>query len=232
MNKAIVLLSGGIDSATCAAIACDRHDKVLPIHFSYGQQTEDLEASMAHHQRHHLNEIYDGVLDKVHYIDYEHVFENFEGGLTINGKDFSHMEEDDGRSSGYVPMRNLHFITTAAGMADVLDIQYIYHGAQGGDEADYPDCRPAFMSAAGAAISKSLPVGQNIGLKAPLINSSKESVIKKADKFGVEFKYTYSCYSSTNISEPSPCGQCPACEERIAAFQAAGIEDPHMPNNV
>lgn len=229
-DRAIVLLSGGIDSATAMAIACNTHESVRPIHVRYGQQTAELERQMAINQRNHLSREYEGchvgVLDV---IDYSDVFEYFAAGVANPDKTFEGGTEDDGRSVGYVPMRNLHLIATAAAIADVDGAEYVYHGAQGGDEADYPDCRPVFMSSAERAISFSVPDSQRLELQTPLLSFSKPEVIQVAEKLGVEFQYTYSCYKATSIRNPSPCGECPACEERISAFEEAEVEDPYMP---
>lgn len=228
-RSAVVLMSGGIDSATCMALACNGYDEIHPIHFDYGQQTAGLELSMAQQQRDHLAEEYPGTtVNELHVIHYGNVFKHFAEGVAESEKDFGQMIESDGRSSGYVPMRNLHFIATAAGIADTLDAGAIFIGAQGGDEADYPDCRPDFMAKAAGAIGKSIPEGQTINLSTPLINKSKSNVIRTGDAYGVAFEYTYSCYSSVeDVESPQPCGNCPACIERVEAFAVANIDDPY-----
>lgn len=229
-ETAVVLLSGGIDSATTMALACQEFDKVIPVHFQYGQQTESLELQMAEDQRIHLSIEYPGTdVGRLRVVDYSPVFGYFAEGVADPDKDFDHMVEEDGRSSGYVPMRNLHLIATGAAFADKLGASAVYHGAQGGDEADYPDCRQSFMDAAAGAISRSLPDDQALDLRIPLINKEKFEVIKLGHDLGVDFRCTYSCYSEVeDIDDPTPCGECPACEERREAFEAAGIEDPYM----
>lgn len=227
-DKAVVLLSGGIDSATCMAKACQEFGSVLPVHVQYGQQTADMEYEMAEAQRDHLNRAYPAVhVESMEVVDYSNVFGHFAEGVADEGKDFSHMTESDGRSSGYVPMRNLHLIATAAAFADVEGADSVFHGAQGGDQADYPDCRQGFMDSAAGAISKSLPSNQSLDLRIPLIHLTKPEVIRMGQSLGVDFELTYSCYTEVrSITTPEPCGECPACEERREAFREAGIVDP------
>lgn len=223
----IVLLSGGIDSATCLALACERHWMVAPVHIQYGQQTAALEERMARLQRDHIAEEYpETPIAPVEVIDYRDVFKPFAEGVASSESTFDHQTEADGRSSGYVPMRNLHFIATAAGLADAWGYDALYHGAQAGDGSDYPDCRPAFMDAATDAISESVPDGQSIELRTPLIHDTKAEVLERAAKLGVAFEYAYSCYRHTEVDDPQPCGNCPACLERAEAFATAGLDDP------
>lgn len=227
MSSAVVLLSGGIDSSVCLALAAEAHDIVQPVHIHYGQQTQDVEAFRASCQRDHMVTVYEYTdILSLEVIDCQGVFSHFSGGVAEDGKDFSHLTEDDGRSSGYVPMRNLLFISMAAARADFKDHDYVYHGAQGGDEADYPDCRPKFLKAAQKAVHHSLPEGESVILKTPLIDKTKTEVVELADEKNVDFKFTYSCYSDTSVMDPDPCGECPACLERTEAFEKAGIEDP------
>lgn len=226
-DSAVVLLSGGIDSATCLGIACRDHDHVLPVHVQYGQQTDAVEREMAAAQRDHFADTTNADVAPATVVDYESVFAHFAGGVAAPDKEFGHQNEADGRSSGYVPMRNLHLIATAAAFADVHDATAVYHGAQAGDEADYPDCRGEFMAAAGAAIARSVPETQPLHLKTPLLHTEKADVLRLADDLGVAFQYTYSCYRRTPVESPTPCGDCPACLERAEAFSAADIADPY-----
>lgn len=232
-DTAVTLLSGGIDSATCLGIACNNHDRIIPVHYQYGQQTAGVEKQMAENQRANMVEQYPHVeIDSLKVVDYEPVFKHNAGGVADASKQFGHMTEDDGRSSGYVSMRNLHLIATGAAFADTNNATAVYHGAQGGDHADYPDCRPAFMSAANNAISRSVPDGQTLELKTPLLSLSKPDVLELAEEVGVAFEYTYSCYTNTPINDPKPCGDCPACIERAEAFSASSATDPFQTQEV
>lgn len=232
-EKAVVLVSGGIDSATCLALAADEFDVVQPVHVDYGQQTADLEYRMAMAQCTHINVEYDAKILAQKVVEYEDVFSHFAGGVASDRDSFTtddgEMVEEDGRSTGYVPMRNLHLISTASAIADVEDADAVFHGAQGGDEEAYPDCRPGFMVAAEEAVNRSLADDDSIDLLTPLIDKSKASVIELGERLDVDWRATYSCYERVEkVQNPEPCGECPACEERKEAFEEAGIEDPHM----
>lgn len=233
MTKAVVLASGGMDSATCLAMACVHFDEVIPVHYDYGQQTADIERQRAELQVNHLSNIYENtVITQPEVVDYEPVFSHFARGTASDRESFTtedgELEEEDGRSTGYVPMRNLHLIATGAAFADVHDADAVYHGAQGGDEESYPDCRASFMMAAEDAIDRSLADDDSISLMTPLINKTKEQVITTGSQLGVAWEYTYSCYAATDFDDPDPCGECPACVERMEAFDGLHIDDPVM----
>jgi 7-cyano-7-deazaguanine synthase len=230
MNHAIVLLSGGIDSATCMAIACDDYDVVTPVHYQYGQLTDDLEQEQAESLAHHFAMTSDAEVRDLQVIDYESVFSHFAGGVASDRDSFTtedgSLEEDDGRSTGYVPMRNLHLIATGAAVADVEDADAVYHGAQSGDEASYPDCRPEFMAAAESSINRSLADDEHVTLETPLVGTPKTEVLRLGEALDVPWELTYSCYEATDVDNPQPCGSCPACIERAEAFEEAGVADP------
>lgn len=235
MSKAVVLLSGGMDSAVCMAIACHDHDDVIPIHFNYGQQTEDFEEEQAMNQIGYYMDHHDSLnssdvtIHSMRSLDYSGVFHEFSGGITTDRASFENedgsMEEEDGRSTGFVPMRNLHFLSSAAAIADVEDADAVYIGAQANDEEAYPDCRPAFMQHAQAAINRSMGDDQSITVETPILKKSKPDVVELGEALNVPWEYTYSCYQAIE-GEPEPCGACPACEERAQAFKEVGVKDP------
>lgn len=217
--KAFVLLSGGIDSAVCLHHAVQHYDDVAAIHYDYGQQTEPIEGRNAQHQAADTDV-------PLYTLDYRGVFANFAEG-TIEDKTYDRARTvDDGHSVGYVPQRNLHLLVTAAAVAEHHTTAgrsiVLYHGAQAGDAADYPDCRPAFIDAAERAIAASTDQHE-ITVKTPLLDRSKAGVIALGQELGVNWERTFSCYNDWN---GQPCGQCPACLERREAFEQAGIDDP------
>ena len=219
MATAFVLLSGGIDSAVCLQQALDEHETVEAVHFDYGQQTEHIERPNAERQTEAA-----GV--PLHVTDYRRVFGDFAEG-TIEDKDYdSDRTTDDGHSVGYVPQRNLHLLTSAAALAEHETATgteiVLYHGAQGGDAADYPDCRPEFMDLAARAIDAGTDQ-RDVRIETPLIDRSKADVLRLGEELGVDWTLTFSCY---NDVDGDPCGECPACIERAEAFEAAGIADP------
>jgi len=229
MTKAIVLLSGGIDSATCLALALQHYDEVQPVHYNYGQQTAEFEEQQAVNLATHFSDEGHNV-HPVTTIDYESVFEVFGRGVASDRDSFvtedGDLEEDDGRSTGYVPMRNLHLLATGAGVADVTDGDALYIGVQGGDEESYPDCRAPFVTAAEQAINASLADDESLTLRAPLLHRTKVEVIQQGEDLGVPWEYTYSCYEAIEDEDPQPCGECPACVERGEAFHVARVTDP------
>lgn len=231
MGRAIVLVSGGIDSATCLALACEEFDEVTPVHFDYGQQTNDLERKQAEKLVSYFYGKTNASIDELRVVDYKGVFQHFSSGVAGDRESFLTNEGDliekDGRSTGYVPMRNLHFITTGAAFADVEGADAVFHGAQGGDEEAYPDCREPFMISAQAAVAYSLADDDDVDINTPLLDKDKDEVIRLGEELEVPWEYTYSCYEEVqDMENPDPCGQCPACEERIEAFNSAGVEDP------
>lgn len=230
-SKAVVLASGGMDSATCFAIACEAHDEVVPVHFDYGQQTNDFERRQAERLTDHYKNNTDTTVQDLTVVDYSSVFQHFSGGVASDRDSFvtedGNPEEEDGRSTGYQPMRNLHLIATGAGFADVGGADAIYTGVQGGDLESYPDCRPDFVSAAQTAIHNSLADDRFIKLETPLLYLTKTEVLQTGEDLDVPWEYTYSCYEAIgDMENPEPCGACPACFERAEAFYEAGVEDP------
>lgn len=214
-----VLLSGGIDSAVCLQYALEEYDDVAAFHFDYGQQTAAIEARNARTQAKAA-----GI--PLHEIDYREVFGAFAEG-TIDDQEYERdAQTAEGHSVGYVPQRNLHFLVSAAAVAEHntatgRPIVLIY-GAQGGDHADYPDCRPGFVDAAETAIQHSTDQHE-VRVEAPVIDHSKAEVLERGDRLGVEWSLTFSCY---NDRDGDPCGECPACVERKDAFAEADLTDP------
>ncbi len=219
MTRAFVLLSGGIDSAVCLQQALADHEDIAAIHFDYGQQTEGIERRNAEQQA-------EAAGIPLHVVDYREVFGNFAAG-TIRDRDYdADRTTEAGHSVGYVPQRNLHFLVSAAALAEheteTGEEIVLYLGAQGGDAADYPDCRPEFVEAARTAVDRSTDQHE-IRVETPLLDRSKAGVLQLGEELGVDWTLTFSCY---NDDDGDPCGECPACLERSEAFEAAGIVDP------
>lgn len=220
-TKAFVLLSGGIDSAVCLQQALKEYREVEAIHFGYGQQTESIERKNAENQAEAA-----GIPLQV--TDYRRVFKDFAVG-TIEDKEYDRYQTtEEGHSVGYVPQRNLHFLVSAAAVAEHNSRTgkeiVLYHGAQNNDEADYPDCRPEFMEAAEDAVNLSTDQ-HRIRIETPIIDLSKKQVLELGEELGVDWSLTFSCY---NDQDGEPCGECPACIERREAFNNVEIEDPVM----
>ncbi|OKY78693.1 MAG: 7-cyano-7-deazaguanine synthase [Candidatus Methanohalarchaeum thermophilum] len=210
--KGTVLLSGGIDSAVTLKKAKDQIKDVNAIHFSYGQQTEEIEKRNSMK----LAEQYDVHLEVV---SLEDIFNNFKSGTMLDKNyDSNKTTDKHGQSVGYVHMRNLYFLTTAAAIMDqkTRDEEInLYIGAQKNDKEHYPDCRPKFLKNAQKAINQSTQKNQ-FKIKAPLIDKTKKQILKTAKNLEIPLKNTISCY---NPIDNKPCGECPACKKRKQAIK-------------
>jgi 7-cyano-7-deazaguanine synthase len=218
-----VLLSGGLDSATCAAIALNRGFEVHALTFRYGQRhAAELEAArkVAEHLgvRRHL------VLD----IDLRAL-----GGSALTGelavpKDTPMDEIGKSIPSTYVPARNTIFLAFALGWAEVLDASDIFLGANALDYSGYPDCRPeyiqAFQRMADLATRAGVEEGRRLTIHTPLIDLSKREIIERGLSLGVDYGLTLTCYDPA--SDGAACGRCEACLLRLRGFREAGAEDP------
>lgn len=197
MTETYVLCSGGMDSAVCVGL----YDDSTAIHFDYGQSTAQVERRRAMK----ICEKFDVPLRIIEY----GLFQEFSGGVL---EDQEYTEDWSGQSPGYVPLRNLHFLTTVAAIAESdghEDVRIVY-GANANDEEGYPDCRRDFVLAAEMAINRSTEEC-NFIIETPLIDKTKEEIREKARKLGIQPDETVSCY---NREEGQSCGTCPACVER------------------
>lgn len=220
---AVVLLSGGIDSTTCLASAIRSYgaDNVLALTMYYGQKHEkELFSARA------VAEYY-GVphLEK----DLSSVFEFSNSPLLQGNADIpegSYAEaatrEADGMSKTYVPYRNGLFLSFAAAIAYSVGAEAIYYGAHADDAAGnaYPDCSQNFYQAQNTAIYEG--TGKKVEMFAPLIADNKADVVARGLKLGAPYHLTWSCYNGRDKA----CGKCGTCRDRLAAFEANGVQDP------
>jgi 7-cyano-7-deazaguanine synthase len=223
-RRAVVLLSGGMDSATCLAIARRKGYACHALSIDYGQRSRaELEAA-ARLARH-----LDAVEHRVLRIGLGDI-----GGSALT--DTAIAMPTTVAAAGttpssipvtYVPARNTVFLALALGWAEVLDADCIYAGMNAVDYSGYPDCRPAFIAAfqqlADLATRRGTE-GRPIELRTPLINLSKAEIVRQGAALGVDFSATVSCYQADESG--SACGKCAACELRAAGFAAAGVADP------
>jgi 7-cyano-7-deazaguanine synthase len=213
--SAVVLLSGGMDSCVCAALAV-REFSAAAVHISYGQRTDDRE------QRAFL-EICDrlGIRDKL-MVRNEALAAI--GGSALTDRDIAVPES---RMIGhevpvtYVPFRNAHFLSVAVSWAEVLGAEKVYIGAVEQDSSGYPDCRPAYYRAFNEVVKTGTKDGQ-IEIVTPLIGLRKSEIVSLGLELGAPFDLTWSCYSR----EDCACGVCDSCVLRVRAFQQAGAVDP------
>ena len=214
-NRAVVLLSGGMDSSVCAALAA-RDYQAAAVHISYGQRTEERERQsfLAICQR---LKIHDRLMlrnDSLRAI----------GGSALTDKSIPvpHAETiGNGIPVTYVPFRNAHFLAVAVSWAEVLGAKKVYIGAVEADSSGYPDCRPAYYRAFNEVAKAGTKEG-DIEIVTPLIAMRKEEIVRLGLELGAPFDLTWSCYSR----EDRACGVCDSCVLRLRAFQAAGVQDP------
>ena len=225
MNRpaAVVLLSGGMDSATTAAIALSRGYSVHALSFRYGQR-HAAELRAAERVAEHLGVARHVILD----IDLRAI-----GGSALTG-DIAVPKDTPLEAIGaripltYVPARNTIFLSFALGLAEVIGASDIFIGANALDYSGYPDCRPeyfqAFQQMAALATRAGVEERRRITIHTPLIELSKREIIEQGLALGVDYGLTLTCY------DPSPdgaaCGHCEACLLRLKGFRDSGIEDP------
>ena len=211
MAKALVLLSGGQDSATCLAIAKSTYATVRAIAFDYNQRHRielDQARYLAAYTQTPLQVVSVPVLQDAH------------SALTQHDQPIT--QGASGLPTTFVPGRNHIFLTLAASVAYDQDIAHIYTGVCEADYAGYPDCRAAFIAAAEQAIRLSLD--REINIHAPLLYKTKAASIHQMQALGklAWYAHTHTCYDGMRPA----CGQCPACILRLKGFQDAGIPDP------
>ena len=219
MSKAVILLSGGLDSTTVLAIAKEQNYDCYALSFDYGQkQRSELESSIA-------------IAKKSNVIEHRimKISLNDIGGSALTDKDISvpKFSDSDDIPITYVPARNTIFLSFALAWAEVVDCQKIFIGVNALDYSGYPDCRPEFIEAfetmANLATKQSVE-GDMIQIKTPLINMTKAEIIKKGLSMGVDYSETTSCYDANSLGEA--CGECDACVLRKNGFSSANVEDP------
>lgn len=221
--RAVVLLSGGMDSTTVAAIALSRGFDVHALTFRYGQRHE-AEVEAARQVARRLGVPRHEVLD----IDLRAF-----GGSALTSdlavpKDRPFEEMGHSIPSTYVPARNTIFLAFALGWSEVLGASDIFLGANALDYSGYPDCRPAFIQAfqtmANLATRAGVEGGQKLTIHVPLIALSKREIIEQGLALGVDYGITRTCYDPS--PEGAACGRCDACLLRLKGFREAGLEDP------
>ncbi|MDX1682709.1 MAG: 7-cyano-7-deazaguanine synthase QueC [Phycisphaeraceae bacterium] len=220
-RPAVILLSGGLDSATVLAMASDQGFDGHALSFNYGQR-HDVELAAARRIAEHFDVADHRVAD----ID----LRAFGGSaLTDNldvPKDRSDTEIADGIPITYVPARNTIFLSYALGYAEVLGALDIFLGVNAVDYSGYPDCRPAFIESfqQTARLATRLGVeGGQLTIHAPLIDWPKTRIIEEGRRLGVDYGLTHSCYDP---EDGEACGRCDACRLREQAFTELGLTDP------
>lgn len=217
-KKAVVLLSGGLDSATVLAMAKSESYQCYGLSIDYGQR-HDVELSAAKKIANH----YQLTEHKIIEINLQAI-----GGSALTDSSIDVPEElGQGIPVTYVPARNTLFLSLALGWAEVLNINMIFIGANAIDYSGYPDCRPEFIKAfeqLANLATKSGVEGSRYKVIAPLINMSKAEIIKKGITLGIDYSITISCYQADE--QGRACGACDSCRLRRQGFIDAGMIDP------
>ncbi len=214
-SRAVVLLSGGMDSCVCAALAARDHDAAA-VHVSYGQRTEERE-----------RRAFEAICSRLEIRD-RLVVRNEAlraiGGSALTDATIAVPESHPLGSDipvTYVPFRNAHFLSVAVSWAEVLGAEKVYIGAVEQDSSGYPDCRPAYYRAFNEVVKAGTKEGR-IAIVTPLIGMKKAEIVTLGLELGAPFDLTWSCYQR----EDRACGVCDSCVLRLRAFRAAGAEDP------
>ncbi|AYC32191.1 7-cyano-7-deazaguanine synthase QueC [Pseudomonas cavernae] len=217
-KKAVILLSGGLDSATVVALAKADGYACYTMSFDYGQRhRSELQAA-------------ERVAQQLGVVEHKVI------GLNLNGMGGSALTDSsiavpespgEGIPVTYVPARNTVFLSLALGWAEVLGARDIFIGVNAVDYSGYPDCRPEFIAAferMANLATKAGVEGQGFRIQAPLQSMSKAEIVQAGVRHGVDYALTVSCYQADD--EGHACGKCDSCRLRAAGFASAGVQDP------
>ncbi|WP_038472808.1 7-cyano-7-deazaguanine synthase QueC [Fimbriimonas ginsengisoli] len=220
--RSVVLLSGGLDSATCLAIA-------------RGDGTEPYALTVLYGQR-HLEEVEASKRVAAQLGAVEHKFVRVEldaiGGSALTDAIEVPKDRDESKMTDipvtYVPARNTVMLSLALGYAEVVGAEAIYAGVNAVDYSGYPDCRPEYIAAfqtLARLATKAGVEGRPIEIRTPLIQLTKPQIIQRGLELGVDYALTHSCYDP---ADGRPCGHCDACLIRLKAFESLGMKDPAL----
>lgn len=217
-KRAVVLLSGGLDSATALAMAKAKGFACYVLSFDYGQRSvTELNAARAIAAQ----------LDVVEHRVLRLSLEDFGGSALTDSTIDVPESESEGVPVTYVPARNTVFLSLALGWAEVLDADAIFIGVNAVDYSGYPDCRPEFIKAfetmANLATRRGIE-GDPISIETPLMHLTKADIIERGTALGIDYALTVSCYQADE--EGRACGRCDSCRLRAKGFADAGIADP------
>jgi 7-cyano-7-deazaguanine synthase len=217
-RRAVVCLSGGMDSTVCAALARREHDEVAALHFSYGQRTEARELRAAREAAELLG------IERFLHLKMD-LFRRIGGSALVDASIAVPEAPEDGPAADeipvtYVPFRNAHFLSAAVSWAEVIGARSVYIGAVEQDSSGYPDCRPAYYEAFQQLIRAGTRDG-DIVVETPLIHLRKREIVRLGVEWGAPLHVTWSCYQGEELA----CGVCDSCVLRLRAFAEAGVED-------
>ena len=222
MKKAVILLSGGLDSVTLAAIAKQDY-QLYGLTFKYGQK-HDIEISFAqknaeifHFKQHHIIELNNHIFSSSSLVN---------KNINVPKSDNKSFNQDQSVPSTYVPARNIIFLSYAVSYAENIGAENIFIGVNILDYSGYPDCRKEFIKSFEKAIN--LGIVKNIQIQTPLINLSKSEIIAIGNKLKVDYSLAHSCYDPiSQDNQIFACGSCDSCILRLKGFNENGLQDPY-----
>ena len=218
VKKALVLLSGGLDSSTLLAMAQQQEYECYALSFRYGQRhNAELQAAERIAQRHHVR------THKIFDLD----LSLFDTSALTNPDIAVPTDQAEGIPVTYVPARNTIFMSIALGWAEVIQAQNIFIGVNAVDYSGYPDCRAEFIEAYQSMANLATQAGiegRGVKIHTPLIDLTKAQIIQQGCQLGVDYALTVSCYQASD--EGLACAQCDSCRLRAEGFAQAGIADP------
>lgn len=223
-SRAVVLLSGGMDSCVCAAIARERHgrENMALLHAGYGQRTEQRERRAFEG----IANYYGATSRLVVRLDYFQAF----GGSALTDPRIAVPENKLGPPGllgsnipvTYVPFRNAHFLSVGVSWAEAIGASAVYIGAVAEDSSGYPDCREEYYKVFQELVRVGTRPETQIEISTPVITLKKSEIIRRGIELGAPLHLTWSCYQN----EDRACGACDSCLLRLAAFAEAGVADP------
>ncbi|MCX8084876.1 MAG: 7-cyano-7-deazaguanine synthase QueC [Calditerrivibrio sp.] len=216
MSKAIVLVSGGLDSCVTASIAKNKGYELYFLHINYGQKTEERELKAFNDLVQYFN-----VKDKK-IVDISYLKDIGGSSLTSPNMEVEKgILNRQGIPTTYVPFRNGNIISIAVSWAEVIKANRIFIGVVEEDSSGYPDCRKAFYDAFNNVLEVGLAY-THLKIETPLIDKTKGEIVKIGNSLKAPFQLTWSCYKDNEIA----CGECDSCLLRLKGFRDAGIDDP------
>jgi 7-cyano-7-deazaguanine synthase len=219
--KAIILLSGGMDSAVCASIARKEGYTLYGLHVDYKQRTSKKELECAQK----LAAFFEAEDFKIISLDF---LQEIGGSGLLDERIVLPEKETEGIPSSYVPFRNSIILSLATAWAEVIDAEALFYGANSIDFSGYPDCRPQYFKAFQSLINVGTKDETSITLKVPLAHMSKADIVKKGLELKTPFELTWSCYTQNERA----CGVCDSCRLRLKGFEENHLKDPIEYNTV
>lgn len=219
-KKAVIVLSGGLDSTTCMGIAKHEGYELYPITFFYGQR-HDKEVE-------HAKSVaaFYGVADRHQIVDVAFLGQIGGSALTDRNLEVPTSGVADEIPNTYVPARNLIFLSLATAYAEVIGAKILYTGVNAVDYSGYPDCRPEFIRSLEETVNYATKMGvtseERIRIATPLIDLTKGEIIRRGLELGVPYELTTSCYQGGEEA----CGECDSCLLRLKGFAENGVDDP------